>query len=75
MAVRTNETSKLTLSLITGKTAAGKNKLSSRTFQNLSTALTDDEVLALGTQIAGLQEHALDAVKRTTGAELITAEA
>lgn len=73
MAVRKNETSKLTLSLVTGTTAAGKNKISSRTFQNLSPALTDDDVLALGTQIAGLQEHNLSGVKRTTGAEIVAA--
>ena len=70
MSTRKNETSKLTLSLITGMTAAGKDKLTARTFQNLSTALTDDEAITLGNQLAGLQEHELSAVKRTTSAEL-----
>lgn len=73
MANRKNETSKLTLALITGTNAAGKDKITSRTYQNLSPTLTDDEVLAIGSQLAALQEHDLSAVKRTTGAELLAA--
>lgn len=74
MAKRTNVTSKLTLSLITGTTAAGANKLSSRAFQNVSPDLSDDEVVTIGGQIATLQTYELAGVKRTTTAELEAAE-
>lgn len=74
MAKRTNVTSKLTLSLITGTTATGANKLSSRAFQNVSPDLSDDEILTIGGQIATLQTYDLAGVKRTTTAELEAAE-
>lgn len=74
MAKRTNVTSKLTLSLITGTTAAGANKLSSRAFQNVSPDLSDDEVVTIGGQIATLQTYELAGVKRTTTAELEATE-
>ena len=59
---------------VTGTTAAGANKLSSRAFQNVSPDLSDDEVLTIGGQIATLQTYELAGVKRTTTAELEAAE-
>ncbi|EKU71167.1 DUF1659 domain-containing protein [Selenomonas sp. F0473] len=67
---RKNAASRLTLKVVTGVGADGKNTYANRSIGSLSPALTDEDALAVGKGFAGLQKHGLDTVTRTDSAVL-----
>ena len=70
-AVKTNETTKLVLSVETGTTAGGAPVYGQRSFANIRPSLSDDDVLTLGTGLAALQTHPLGKVVRQDTAVLV----
>ena len=70
MATRKNATSKLTLKVITDVSEAGAKVYGQRTVSHLNPALTDGDVLSIGTGLSTLQEYELDSVTRTDVAEI-----
>ncbi len=67
---RKEAASKLTLKVITGVGADGKNLYKNRTIAGLASVLTDADALAVGRGFANLQKHGLDQVMRTDTAVL-----
>ena len=67
---RKEAASKLTLKVITGVDADGKNLYKNRTIAGLAPVLTDADALAVGRGFANLQKHGLDQVMRTDTAVL-----
>ena len=67
---RKNAASRLTLKVVTGVGADGKNVYANRSIGNLAPALTDADALAVGKGFAGLQKHGLSTVTRTDTAVL-----
>lgn len=70
MATRTNATSKLIVSVITGTSATGENTLASRIMSHLNPEVTDAVVLSLGEKLGALQEQTVDSVKRQDAATI-----
>ncbi len=73
MASKSNNATKLTLKVHAGQDANGKDLFRQRTFNRMNPGLTDDDVYAIGTGLAGLQTHELVSIARTDNAT-ITAE-
>lgn len=69
-AVRAEETVKLIIKVQTGISDSGNPVYSARSFANINTALSDDDVLDIGRSLAELQECAVQAVVRQENAAL-----
>ena len=67
---RKDETTKLTLRVITGVGADGKTIYKNRTVGSIAPALTDADALTVGKGFADLQKHGLSQVLRTDTAVL-----
>ena len=67
---RKDAASKLTLKVVTGVGADGKNVYAHRTIGSLAPALTDADALVVGKGFANLQKHGLGKVMRTDTAVL-----
>lgn len=67
---RINETSSLTLKVITDVSEAGAKIYKSRTISLVNPALTDAVFLTCGNTLAQLQEFELDSILRTNKAEI-----
>ena len=72
-ATKNDAASKLILKVEIGKTAAGQPSYSQRTFANLNPALSDEDVLAIGSALAGLQSYPLGSVNRQDTAKIVEA--
>ena len=62
--------STMKLKLVSGKDAKDNPKYSSRSFNNINTQLSDEDMLSVGTAMAGLQTMPLGQVLRTDTTEL-----
>ena len=62
--------STMKLKLVSGKEAKDNPKYSSRSFNNINTQLSDEDILSVGTAMAGLQTMPLGQVLRTDTAVL-----
>ena len=72
-ATKSEATARLILKVETGQTAAGAPVYSQRSFAHINPALTDDDVLAIGNALAGLQIRPLGSVHRQDTAKLTEA--
>ncbi|MGI6614471.1 MAG: DUF1659 domain-containing protein [Dethiobacteria bacterium] len=72
MAVTVNPlSSRLQLQLMTGSTPEGKPILRTRSFSNIKTDADNEDLLLTGQELAGLQQHQLEAIKRVDEVELL----
>ena len=62
--------STMKLKLVSGKDAKDNPKYSSRSFKDINTQLSDEDMLSVGTAMAGLQTMPLGQVLRTDTAVL-----
>lgn len=75
MAVTVNPlASRLQLQLMTGSTPEGKPILRTRSFSNIKTDADNEDLLQTGQELAGLQQHQLEAIKRVDEVELLEEE-
>lgn len=74
MAKRSSVKTKILVKVITGHNANGDEVTKDRTFTNANPALTDDDVLAVGQALGGLQSYTVAGVSRNETA-VIAAEA
>lgn len=71
MAVnRAEQTAKLIVKVENGVNASGNPVYAQRSFADLNTALTDDDVLSIGSMLGELQEHGVEAISRQESAVL-----
>lgn len=70
MAVKKNVQCSIVVKVQTGTTATGKASYSSRSFDDINPEITDDNVLAIGQKMAGLQKYTLGSVNREDSAEI-----
>lgn len=47
----------LAVKVLTGTTSSGKSKYAERSFSSINPAVTDDDLLTVGTAIGALQSH------------------
>ncbi len=73
-AVKNNPSTKLVLKVVTGTTTDGKALTKSRTFGNVNPALSDDDLLTVGTKIGNLQAHDVATMQRVDTSEISEAE-
>lgn len=73
MAVKNNQECKIVLKVQTGVSSSGKAAYGQRTISYINPAVTDDDVLDIGTKLAGLQAHPLSSIKRQDVAEIAQA--
>ena len=65
MAIVAKEAStKLLLKVENGQTAGGKTAYAQRSFAEVNPAITNEDLYAVGTGLAGLQTNALSAIRR-----------
>ena len=62
--------STMKLKLVSGQDAKDNPKYSTRSFKNINTELSDEDMLSVGTAMAGLQTMPLGQVLRTDTKEL-----
>ena len=62
--------STMKLELVSGQDAKDNPKYSTRSFKDINTQLSDEDMLSVGTAMAGLQTMPLDQVLRTDTTEL-----
>lgn len=62
--------STMKLKLVSGQDAKDNPKYSTRSFKDINTELSDEDMLSVGTAMAGLQTMPLGQVLRTDTAEL-----
>ena len=62
--------STMKLKLVSGQDAKDKPKYSTRSFKDINTELSDEDMLSVGTAMAGLQTMPLGQVLRTDTTEL-----
>lgn len=62
--------STMKLKLVSGQDAKDNPKYSTRSFKDISTELSDEDMLSVGTAMAGLQTMPLGQVLRTDTTEL-----
>lgn len=71
MAVnKVEQTSRLIVKVETGINTAGQPVYRQRSFANLNPALSDEDVLAIGTALGALQQYRIEAVGRQDNAIL-----
>lgn len=70
-AIKTNETTKLVLKVENGVNANGTPIYSQRAFNKINPAIANDDLLAIGQKIGGLQEHTVGVISRQDNTELI----
>ena len=70
-AKKESQGTKLVLKVVTGTDAEGKATTSQRTFGNVNPAISDDDLLAIGAKVGGLQAHDHAAVNRIDSASLV----
>lgn len=71
MAVKQNSETDMVLKVQTGVSEDESPTYSRRTIGNINPSLTDDDFLAVGTAVAGLQKYTLDTVVREDSAEIV----
>lgn len=71
MAVKQNSETDMILKVQTGVSEDESPTYSRRTIGNINPSLTDDDFLAVGTAVAGLQKYTLDTVVREDSAEIV----
>ena len=69
---RTNITTVMKLMVENGTTDAGAVKYAVRTLSSINPEITDEDLLAIGRELADMQTHDLGDVKRSDTATLIT---
>lgn len=70
MAVKKNVECELIVKVQTGTTTTGKASYSSRSFKYINSQISEDDILAIGQKIAGLQKYTLGSVYRQDTAEV-----
>ena len=73
-AEKTKQGTALQLKLETGTTAGGVTTYGTRTYSNVKPSTSDDNMLSVGTALAGLQNYTLGAVMRRDTATLVEGE-
>lgn len=73
MAVKQDVECKIIIKVLSGISSTGQNTYTQRTFSNINPELTDDDVLDIGTKLAGLQSHDLGSVYREDSAQIVEA--
>lgn len=63
-------TSRLQLQLITGSTPEGKPIFRTRSYSNIKTDAENEDLFLTGQELADLQQHQLDTIKRLDEMEL-----
>ena len=71
MAVKQNSETDIVLKVQTGVSEDESPTYSRRTIGNINPSLTDDDFLAVGTAVAGLQKYTLGTVIREDSAEIV----
>jgi len=74
MAKRANVQTKLVLTVVAGHSASGKAIEKARSFSNVNAALSDDDLLAVGQGLGGLQSYEVESVGRNDTAAIVAAE-
>lgn len=69
MATRMNPVTKLQIKVVTGTDPAGKDQLATRSY-TVAAALTDADVLSIGSKLAALQNFPVRAICRQDDAAL-----
>jgi len=70
-AKKDTQSTKLVLKVVTGMNADGKATTASRTFGSVNPAISDDDLLSIGTKLGGLQSHELATVNRIDTSSLV----
>lgn len=65
MAVQRNKKDSMTIRVITSVDAGGTPTLSNRNVSNVNPAMTDNDVLTIGTGLGGLLKYETDSIART----------
>ena len=72
MAVKKDKPStKLVLKVVTGTDAKGKALTAQRTLASVNPAISDDDLLAIGSKLGALQAHDVASVSRVDSASLV----
>ena len=71
MAVKQNSETDMILKVQTGVSEDESPTYSRRTIGNINPSLTDDDFLAVGTAVAGLQKYTLGTVIREDSTEIV----
>ena len=70
-AKKDTQSTKLVLKVVTGTDAKGKALTAQRTLASVNPAISDDDLLAIGSKLGALQSHAIAAVSRVDSASLV----
>jgi len=70
-AKKDTQSTKLVLKVVTGMNAQGKALTSSRTLSSVNPAISDDDLLAVGSKLGALQAHEVASVSRVDSASLV----
>jgi len=68
--LRETVASTMKLKLVSGKDAQGNPTYTTRSFKDINVSLSDDDMLSIGTAMAGLQTQELGDVIRTDTSQL-----
>ena len=71
MAKKSEQATKLVLKVVTGQKADGTPSTAQRSFANVNPALSDEDLLSLGTKLGALQRYEVASVGRTDSAEIV----
>lgn len=71
MAIRENQPSRLRITVQTGEQTDGTPILRNRTYNRMRDAVTDADVLAIGTAIGALQRHPVIYIHRIDEARVL----
>ena len=65
------QSTKLVLKVVTGTDAEGQALTSQRSIANVNPAISDDDLLAIGSKLGALQAHDVASVSRVDSASLV----
>ena len=71
MAKKSEQATKLVLKVVTGQKADGTPSTAQRSFANVNPALSDEDILSIGTKLGALQRYEIAAVGRTDSAQIV----
>ena len=70
-AKKETQSTKLVLRVVTGVATSGKAITASRTYSAVNPAITDDDLLDVGTKLGALQSHDVQTISRVDTATLV----
>ena len=65
------QSTKLVLKVVTGTNTDGKALTAQRSFANVNPAISDDDLLAIGSKLGALQAHDVATISRIDSASLV----